>query len=157
MNTNHLREAVFVSVCNDDGEGPVVSVTTLVQRSDERTVQILHQHMGWDEPEVKDSVVNDSAVEGHDMFFGSFQNMDRDDDNGLNLLYTDGPEPDAAGFRRRMVERLFGNVPDGSGLPGDGNTTLMEALKQALKQSIPEQRESEDNVVPIGTGYGMYL
>ena len=151
MNTNHLREAVFVSVCTEDhnnSDQPVVSVTTLVQCSDERTVQILHQHMGWEEPEVKDCVINDSAVEGHDMFCGSFQSMTRDDDNGLNLLYTDGPEPDAAGFNRRMKERMIRDLRESG---------LHAGLIEALRGLIPEQRETPDNVVPIGTGYGMYL
>ena len=154
MNTTYLREAVFVSVCSEnheDGREPVVSMTKIVQCKDECTVMILHQHMGWTELEVKDCVTNDSPEEGHDMFFGSFQSMARDEENGLNLLYTEGPNPDAEAFFRRMRERLIKDLT--INLPGDGSTRLAEMLRGL----VPEQRESNDNVVPIGTGYGMYL
>jgi hypothetical protein len=93
-------------------------------------------------------MTNDSPEEGHDMFFGSFQNMAKDEDSGLNLLYIDGPRPDQRGFDRRMRERMVRDLSE-SGLPKD--------LIEALRGMVPEQRESEDNVVPIGTGYGMYL
>lgn len=147
MNTTYLREAVFVSQCYNDDDEVVVAMTKLVQCKDEATVMILHQHMGETEVEVKDCVTNDSAVEGHDMFFGVFQKMCHDED--FKCMWTNGPEPDAAGFMRRMKQQAIRELKE-MGLP--------DGLMEALQGMLPEQRESEDNnVVPIGTGYGMYL